>query len=207
MCQRAGPFRSPPVVRRRDRRRADGMRAGRMADGVPSSRGRRESRSVGTRPLRGPSARRPLEQRRTSGGKARNTAFPNAALFSQTMIIFHGGVMPNWPRPPVQERSFGTSEDSTSWEASSALRLADYACRFQRHRQELRTRKFRAFPPLVLRCSSGRADQRTLSGASGRNGRDQRHPPQRYISRRPTAGHDLFGQKIATFGGRLPTEL
>jgi hypothetical protein len=23
--------------------------------------------------------------------------------------------MPNWPRPPVQERSVGTSEDSTSW--------------------------------------------------------------------------------------------
>jgi hypothetical protein len=49
----------------------------------------------------------------SSGGpaeeKARNTAFPNAALFSQTMIIFHGGVMPNWPRPPVQERSVGTS--------------------------------------------------------------------------------------------------
>src|ERR1035438_5523988 len=31
-----------------------------------------------------------------------------------------------------------SSEDSTSWEANSALRRADYACRFQRHRQELR---------------------------------------------------------------------
>src|ERR1022692_4916598 len=95
----------------------------------------------------------------SSGGpaeeKARNTAFPNAAMFSQTIAIFHGDVMPNWPRPPVQERSVGTSEDSTSWRANSALRLADYACRFQRHRHDLRTRKFRAFPPLVLRCSSG----------------------------------------------------
>ena len=76
----------------------------------------------------------------SSGGpaeeKARNTAFPNAAMLSQTIIIFHGGVMPNWPRPPVQERSVGTSEDPTSWEANSALRRADYACRFQRHRQE-----------------------------------------------------------------------
>src|ERR1019366_9836822 len=51
-----------------------------------------------------------------SGGKARNTAFPNAAMFSQTIIIAHSGVMPNWPRPPVQERSVGTSEESTSWE-------------------------------------------------------------------------------------------
>ena len=54
-----------------------------------------------------------LRDRWSSGGpaeeKARNTAFPNAAMFSQTIIIFHGGVMPNWPRPPVQERGVGTS--------------------------------------------------------------------------------------------------
>ena len=81
--------------------------------------------------------------------------FQMRQCFLKTIIIFHGDVMPNWPRPPVQERSVGTSEDPTSWEANSALRLADYACRFQRHRHELRTRKFRAFPPLVLRCSSG----------------------------------------------------
>src|ERR1039458_7348456 len=48
---------------------------------------------------------RPLEQRRTSGGKARNTAFPNAAMFSQTTIVAYGCGMPNWSRPPVQERS------------------------------------------------------------------------------------------------------
>src|ERR1035438_4591876 len=45
------------------------------------------------------------EQRRTSGGKARNTAFPNAAMFAQTTIVAYGCVMPNWSRPPVQERS------------------------------------------------------------------------------------------------------
>jgi hypothetical protein len=42
-----------------------------------------------------------------------------------------------------------------------------YACRFQRHRQELRTRKFRAFPPLVLRCSSGRPPARRQGLISG----------------------------------------
>jgi len=41
-------------------------------------------------------------------------------------------------------------------EANSALRRADYACRVQRHRQELRKWNSLAFPPLVLRCSSGR---------------------------------------------------
>src|ERR1022692_759980 len=42
------------------------------------------------------------------------------------------------------------------WKPATRTRATDYTCRFQRHRQELRTRKFRAFPPLVLRCSSGR---------------------------------------------------
>ena len=34
-------------------------------------------------------------------------------MFSQTIIIAYGGVMPNWPRQPVQERSVGTSGDPT----------------------------------------------------------------------------------------------
>ena len=43
-----------------------------------------------------------------------------------------------------------------SWRRIRHYAAPDYACRFQRHRQELRKWEFPAFPPLVLRCSSGR---------------------------------------------------
>src|ERR1035438_3559977 len=52
------------------------------------------------------------------------------------------------------------------WKPATRTRATDYTCRFQRHRQELRTRKFRAFPPLVLRCSSGRPRASARSSVS-----------------------------------------
>src|ERR1035438_2014130 len=97
-----------------------------------------------------------------SGGKARNTAFPNAAMFSQTIIIAHSSVMPNWPRPPVQERSVGTSGDPT--EAAClpgrvGRRIRHYVAQITRVASSAIARscesEIRAFPPLVLRCSSG----------------------------------------------------
>src|ERR1022692_2353604 len=104
-----------------------------------------------------------------SGGKARNTAFPNAAMFSQTIIIAHSGVMPNWPRPPVQERSVGTSGDPT--EAAClpgrvGRRIRHYVAQITRVASSAIARscesEIRAFPPLVLRCSSGRPRVETL---------------------------------------------
>ena|ERR1017187_7542655 len=113
------------------------------------------------------SLRRPLEQRRTSGGKARNTAFPNAAMFSQTIIIAHSSVMPNWPRPPVQERSVGTSGDPT--EAAClpgrvGRRIRHYVAQITRVASSAIARSCEseipclssAGPPLLQRSASGR---------------------------------------------------
>jgi len=93
----------------------------------------------------------------SSGGpaeeKARNTAFPNAAMLSQTIIIFHGGVMPNWPRPPVQERSVGTSEDPTSWERSECLdRWSSGGPAEERHDGRGPNRVARLFETIALVC-------------------------------------------------------
>src|ERR1035438_3896012 len=114
-----------------------------------------------------PPVPRPLEQRRTSGGKARNTAFPNAAMFSQTIIIAYGSVMPNWPRPPVQERSVGPSGDPT--EAAClpgrvGRRIRHYVAQITRVASSAIARSCEseipclssAGPPLLQRSASGR---------------------------------------------------
>jgi len=69
--------------------------------------------------------KRGLEERHGNG------AFPNAAMFSQTLIIAYGGVMPNWPRP--------------SGEANSALCRSDYTCRFQQQSPGVANAKYRPF--------------------------------------------------------------
>jgi hypothetical protein len=125
--------------------------------------------------------------------KARNTAFPNAAMFSQTIAIFHGDVMPNWPRPPVQERSVGTSEDSMSWG-----RIRHYAAQITRVASSAIARSCdsgipclsSAGPPLLqrsARTSRWKAQQRyrtTAPGQQKRNGQSRRYRG-RVKSRKP----------------------
>src|ERR1017187_9624497 len=66
------------------------------------------------------------------------------------MIIFHGGCNPYCPRPASPGKKCWHVIRFNELEANSALRRADYACRFQRHRQELR--KWNSMP--FLRWSS-----------------------------------------------------
>ena len=98
----------------------------------------------------------------SSGGpaeeKARNTAFPNAAMFSQTTIVFHGSVNAELASP--------ASPGKKCWHV---IRFNDLGGEFGITRRRLRVSlpapspgvakvKFTAFPPPVLRCSSGRVN-------------------------------------------------
>ena len=109
MAWRAGPPSPRPPGGRR------GMRGG--AEGAASMmcRGRRRRakqrrKRHGIPPRKSP-RKRPLEQRRTSGGKG--TAFPNAALFSQTTIIFRGGVNAELAPPASAGKCWHVGRDAS----------------------------------------------------------------------------------------------
>src|ERR1035438_2983060 len=103
-----------------------------------------------------------------SGGKARNTAFPNAAMFSQTIIIAHSSVMPNWPRPPLQEIQPKPPVYLGEWGGEFGITSRRLHVSLPAPSPGVAKAKFRAFPPLVLRCSSGRPRVETL-GQTGQS--------------------------------------